>query len=175
MKYVLTGGPGVGKTTLLQILKEHGYIVLEEKARAIIEAEQAKNSKVLPWKDLFLFQQKLAEEQLNEENKYQDRDIFCDRGIIDGCVYCQIGQVAIPSEITNNGRDRYDLVFILDPLPNYQKDETRKEDPEMAKNIHLAIKQAYEGFGYEPIKIPVETAENRAQMIIEIVNNLPKK
>ena len=172
MKFVLTGGPGVGKTTVIDILKQQGFVVLKEKARAIIEREQAKNSEVLPWKNLFLFQQKVVEEQLAEETKYIDQNIFCDRGIIDGHAYCQLGKVDTSEEVTKNGRNRYDRVFILEPLPNYQNDSARREDPLWAQKVHQAIEQAYKDFGYNPIKIPFDTPENRVKMILGGIDKL---
>jgi len=175
MKYVLTGGPGVGKTTILNILKEQGYTVLTEKARSIIEIEQQKNSNILPWKDLFLFQQRVVEKQLADEENYNNQDVFCDRSIIDGYAYCKLGKVEIPENVIKNGFKRYDLVFLLDPLLDYQNDESRKENLETAKEIHLAIEQTYRYFGYEPIKIPVDTPENRVKIILDIVSNSSKK
>lgn len=35
--YVITGGPGVGKTTLIERLKQAGYSTVEEQARKIIK------------------------------------------------------------------------------------------------------------------------------------------
>jgi predicted ATPase len=36
-KYVLTGGPGTGKTTVLEILSLRGYNIISETAREIIK------------------------------------------------------------------------------------------------------------------------------------------
>lgn len=51
-KYVITGGPGVGKTTLLNHLQvtNPNYSFLNETAREIILEESQKNQNpILPW------------------------------------------------------------------------------------------------------------------------------
>ncbi len=49
-KYVLTGGPSVGKITVIEILAKRGYKILPEVARMIIEEERIKGTDILPWK-----------------------------------------------------------------------------------------------------------------------------
>lgn len=46
--FVVTGGPAVGKTTLITALTRLGYTTVRESARDIIIAEQALDSLVLP-------------------------------------------------------------------------------------------------------------------------------
>lgn len=60
-KYVLTGGPGTGKTTLLKELAKRGYQTVPEAARLVIQEEQRKEQGkgeqgILPWTDLYKFQ-----------------------------------------------------------------------------------------------------------------------
>ena len=49
--YVLTGGPGVGKTTLLRHLAARGELTVEENARAVIREEAAAGGRGVPWLD----------------------------------------------------------------------------------------------------------------------------
>jgi predicted ATPase len=49
--FVVTGGPAVGKTTLITALTRLGYTTVRESARDIIIAEQALDSLVLPWRE----------------------------------------------------------------------------------------------------------------------------
>jgi len=39
-RHVITGGPGVGKTTTLELLASRGYATVRETARDIIAAQQ---------------------------------------------------------------------------------------------------------------------------------------
>jgi len=49
--YVITGGPGVGKTTLLNALEIKGMRVIPEDARQIIKEQMQTNGEGLPWKN----------------------------------------------------------------------------------------------------------------------------
>lgn len=46
--YVITGGPGAGKTTLVNNLHALGYQVSSESGRAIIQAQLRANTKLAP-------------------------------------------------------------------------------------------------------------------------------
>ena len=48
---VLTGGPGVGKTTLLNELHKQGFSIVEEDARRIIREQLEADADGLPWKN----------------------------------------------------------------------------------------------------------------------------
>jgi len=62
-KYILTGGPGVGKSTLLERISEKGIYTIKEVASYIIEREIKKDSEILPWKNKDLFQKTLLKTQ----------------------------------------------------------------------------------------------------------------
>jgi predicted ATPase len=83
-KYVITGGPGIGKTTIIELLAMKGYKIVPEAARMIIEEEKLVESDAVPWKNLQLFQEKVAARQLELESVVKGDVIFLDRGIIDG-------------------------------------------------------------------------------------------
>jgi predicted ATPase len=157
---VFTSGPCGGKTTLLEELASRGLTVVPETARLIIEEEQKKDSDCLPWRNLYSFQQKVAKIQRELEHSYDDKTLFLDRGIIDGHGFSVQGKVATPDLVFKVGIGRYSLVLLLDPIPNYKTDESRKETPEMAREIHNHLGAAYRGFGYNTHTIPVITAEN---------------
>jgi predicted ATPase len=165
-KYVLTGGPGIGKTTVLNILTERGYKIIPEAARLIIEEEKNKDSEALPWKNLQLFQEKVAAEQIKLESKIIDEQVFLDRGLIDNHGYCTHKKVPTPKVALEEGRGRYNKVFILDRIPGYKTDESRFEDEKTAKEIHSAIIQSYLDFGYDIVTVPVLPPEERADFII---------
>ena len=54
--FIITGGPGAGKTTVLQELRQRGFICMDEVARDIIKEEMLIDGQALPWKnrDLYL-------------------------------------------------------------------------------------------------------------------------
>ncbi|WP_028562347.1 ATP/GTP-binding protein [Paenibacillus pinihumi] len=48
---VITGGPGCGKTTLLNELQKNGYNYVPEVARKIIQTQVSSGGDALPWKN----------------------------------------------------------------------------------------------------------------------------
>jgi len=49
-RYVITGAPGAGKTTILAALRQRGYAVIDEAATDVIARDQASGS-AEPWRD----------------------------------------------------------------------------------------------------------------------------
>ena len=47
--FIITGGPGVGKTTLLEVLAKQGFPYVPEVARKIIREQVSQNGDALPW------------------------------------------------------------------------------------------------------------------------------
>jgi predicted ATPase len=168
-KYVLTGGPSVGKTTIIEILASRGYKIVPEAARIVIEEERVKGSDALPSKNFEKFQQYVAEKQIDLESKVEGDAVFFDRGIIDGYAYCKYRNIQPPQQIIELGRGRYDKIFLLDSLGMYVEDGVRSRSLEDAVKIHQHIKEVYEEFGYDLVHVPVFSPEERVDFIL---NNL---
>jgi len=172
-RYVIAGGPGIGKSTLIEILASRGNTIVPEAARIIIEEEKIKKSDALPWKDVQRFQELLAKRQLKAERECKAEKAFLDRGLIDGYAYCILEKVLVPKIIleqirTKEGKPRYDKIFILDPLPFYEKDDNRRFDKAKQMKVHKAIEDSYKKFGYTPIHVPVLPPEKRADFILKM-------
>ncbi len=175
-RIVFTGGPCCGKTTILENLALNGLTVVAETARIVIEEEQKKDSECLPWRNLYLFQERVARVQMEREHSYDDRLLFLDRGIIDGHAFSLNGKIATPRIITQTGANRYNLVLLLDPVKNYKNDHSRRESKEVALSIHKHIKIAYNNFGYNPLSVPIMEDDNfqnaiakRADYVIKLL------
>ncbi|RLI97500.1 MAG: hypothetical protein DRO99_02940 [Candidatus Aenigmatarchaeota archaeon] len=166
--YVITGGPCVGKTTILNDLKKKGYHVMHEIARKIIEEQQATGGDILPWKDINRFQEVLLENHLKHESELPEEIVFIDRGIGDILAYCEVYGIDPPKDTHKHGSPpRYHKIILLDQLPSYEKDDVRKEDPEMARKIHESIEKVYRKLGYDIINVPPLPPEKRLQWLIK--------
>lgn len=49
--HIITGGPGVGKTTLIKALSSKGFLTVAEDARQIIKTQMDIKGQGLPWKN----------------------------------------------------------------------------------------------------------------------------
>ena len=112
--YVVTGGPGVGKTTLLQELKDRNHEIVPEIARELIREQQTSNANALPWKDKHLYKEIMFDRSINsfeqaETNFNKEVLVFFDRGFLDTICYAKL----IQSEI----HERMDLYAELPREP----------------------------------------------------------
>ncbi|HEY4482760.1 MAG TPA: ATP-binding protein [Candidatus Paceibacterota bacterium] len=166
-KYVLTGGPGIGKTTLIELLMQKGYSIVPEAARMIIEEEKLKGSDALPNRDIAKFQELVAVRQLELEAAAKGEVVFCDRSIIDGYGYCKLANVPPPKQLEDLDKGRYYKIFLLAPLNYYETDNSRFEHSAHAMAIHKAIIEAYKEVGYELIDVPVLAPNERVEFILK--------
>lgn len=170
-KYVLTGGPGTGKSTTLAELAKKGYQTVPEAARLVIQEEQGKEGGILPclpWTNLYEFQRRVLERQLDLESRLNPAVAFLDRGGLDSIAYCWQGRIETPPEVLKAARERhYHGVFVLEPLPNYIQDQERRENLNTARELHQYIQDVYRKYGYQPITVPVLPVAERAQFILQ--------
>lgn len=50
--YILTGGPGSGKSTVLKLLSDMGYLTVEETGRNIIQKQIKSLGDAVPWNNV---------------------------------------------------------------------------------------------------------------------------
>lgn len=167
MKFVITGGPGCGKTTVLDCLENMGCTVLSESARKLIMEEQAKGGRALPWEDWQGFQTAVLRTQLKREGEITET-VFLDRAAIDTIAYYRLHGMEPPADVLAAcAKNGYALIFLLELLPKYETDAQRKEDTKTAQRISHLIEEAYRERGYKIIRIPVLPPAERAQFILE--------
>jgi len=181
-KYVITGGPGVGKTATILALAKRGFSIGEEAARKVIEKELEKTKGIVTWKNVGKRQEKILSLQLRLEKKAEEKarkakgkkkNIFFDRGIPDGIAYFKIAKEKIPKKLleeSKKSKRHYKKVFFLEPVP-YKKDNVRKEPQKIAKKIHKLIFQTYKRLGYEIVRVPLMSVLERAKFIERAIKN----
>lgn len=171
--YVITGGPGVGKTTLLTELAKNKINTVAENARQIIKEQVEKKEDGLPWKNKKLYVDLMLSASLESFNcpLIDDADIyFFDRGILDTIGYADMIGLGVSEEMDNAGRNyRYNKrVFILPPwLEIYHTDNERKQTWEEAVLTFKNIKEIYLKYDYELIEVPIDTVERRTKFILD--------
>ncbi len=175
--YIITGGPGVGKTTLINELAKFKFKIISESAREIIKREIEKNGDGLPWKDRELYTSLMLKASLEDFNAVSSKssDIyFFDRGILDAICYANMIGLSVSAEMDDIGKNNLynQKVFILPPWQEiYHTDNERKQTWEEATLTFKKMKETYLNYGYEIIEVPKENIENRVNFILNNINS----
>jgi len=157
--YIISGGPGCGKTTIIEGLKKLGYYTLLETAEQIIYGEIEYGGEIVPWNKA-----KYADFQraVYSLQKIQERRIpkytraVSDRSLWDVVAYSRFGEVEVPRGIEKDlEKAPYKAVFIPDRLPTLEKTAIRREDEKKAEDLHKIIGDVYDESGLEVIRVPV--------------------
>ena len=167
---VITGGPGTGKTTIIDALLEQGYACFPEISRQI--TLEAKKQGI---QQLFLERPLMFSELLLEGRKKQHQQasqdvaeiVFLDRGIPDILAYMHYIGDSYPAFFDQASREHsYSKVFVLPPWEEiYESDEARYENFEQAKLIFDHLIETYVTYGYQLIEVPFGSVEERIQFI----------
>ena len=166
-KFIITGGPGSGKSTTIKALSAMGYQTVDEASRIIIEEQLKEGGDIVPWKRLHEFNVVISNLQMELESAAREGTVFLDRGIIDNLAYCEWGGIEPPNELKKAvEKSRYDKVFLLMPLP-IVNDVVRRENQAEAEKLSGLIKKAYQSLGYEVIEVPPSAVEDRVKFIID--------
>lgn len=117
--YIVTGGPGSGKTTTLLALEKLGFACVPEVARQIIQEQVRDHGDALPWADRERYTHLMLQRSIVSYRRHArvQRITFADRGIPDTLAYARLIQLADQKRIRDAcDRFRYaDPVFIAPP------------------------------------------------------------
>jgi len=169
--FIITGGPGSGKTSLIAGLAQPGICTMPEAGRAIIQDQVAIGGDALPWSDRSAF----AELMLGwEMRSYQEalrlnRPVVFDRGIPDVAGYLLLSKLPIPDHVTRASEIfRYHRrVFIAPPWREiFSADHERKQSFEEAVATYQALIETYSGLGYELLSLPMASVEERVRFVL---------
>lgn len=172
--FVLTGGPGSGKTTLVEALKVRGFATTEEAGRGVIRQEVESGGDGLPWIDRQRFAGLMFDWELRSwrDAGRQDGPVVFDRGLPDTIGYLRLEGLEVPAWMEEEAwRLRYNArVFIAPPWPEiYGQDEERRQSWEVAVRTCEVMAETYAGFGYDLVELPRATVRQRADFLVAAV------
>jgi predicted ATPase len=199
-KYVLTGGPGSGKSSLLLALRERGYSCSQEVSRQVIMEELANHSNCLPWGDLSCFAEKVLRRMVDAyhamgypedaagassgdrpaggapEGHAIGAPTFFDRGIPDIIAYLRVAGLPVQEHFYAAAQDcPYEkTVFLLPPWRHiYVQDPARWQTYEESERLFDEIRKTYRKAGYHITELPRAPVEKRANFILNGINTKP--
>nr|WP_297308439.1 ATP-binding protein [uncultured Flavobacterium sp.] len=168
---LLIGGPGSGKTTIIDGLSERGYICYPEISREVTLEAKRKGIDQLFLTEPLLFSQMLLDGRIkqykNALNETADL-VFIDRGIPDVLAYMHFIGDKYPKEFHEACKAHiYTKIFILPPWEEiFESDNERYENYEQAKQIHEHLIETYQSYGYSLNEVPKADLNTRIEYIL---------
>lgn len=178
-RIVITGGPGVGKTTIINELRRRGIQVLDESAAEVIRNE-VNNGNSEYWSDAE-FCSNILRLQISREIETEDLQgqLFQDRSFIDTYAFLNHAPALTPPSAEVNQtinrlrpNERYfRIVFFVQDLGESFTNEVRREDLEESRRIDQALRLEFTQRGYQIADIPPASLIERADEILRVLCN----
>lgn len=178
-KYIITGGPGAGKTSLLAGLRHLQYPCHAEASRQLIIEEKKKGSGCLPWLDLPCFAKKVLERMITAfETAADTMPVFFDRGIPDIVAYLKAAGLHV-EDAYNRALEKYryaPTIFLLPPWEDiYVQDSERWQTFAEAAFLADQIRTVYGQAGYQIIELPLGSIQERTIFIRDCLAKMSGK
>src|SRR5271156_4950018 len=171
-RYVLTGTPGCGKTSIIRALEVAGYFVVEEAATDIIALRHAQGIDK-PWTgassidDIVNLQKQRQRQVASLATAVQ----FHDRSPV--CTYALSVWLGFPISMTlademariEKERIFQKQVFFIEHLGFCEPTQARKISFEDSLRFEKVHEETYRSFGYERVRVPPRDLAARVEQI----------
>ena len=169
---MITGGPGTGKSTVIDQLASMEFTCMPEISRTITKEAQESGIDQLFLTDPLLFSRLLLKgriKQYQEADLQQSNTVFFDRGIPDIHGYMDYLGTEYPNDyIKKSNEHRYSKIFMMPPWKNiYKTDNERYESFEQSLIIYQYLITAYEANNYTIITVPEGSISSRVDFILK--------
>ncbi|MCJ8140262.1 AAA family ATPase [Falsirhodobacter halotolerans] len=170
--FVVTGGPGSGKSTLIDALCDRGFASMPEAGRAIIRDQVQIGGTALPWADKIMFAELMLGWELRSwhEASALEKPVLMDRGVPDVVGYLSLSGLRIPAHVEAAAKTyRYNRMAFIAPYWEaiFGQDAERKQDHEEAEATHQVMADTYSRFGYQLVELPKVTVEERVAFVLD--------
>jgi predicted ATPase len=170
-KIVLIGGPGTGKTTIINELVKRNFYCMPEVSRAVILKAKKKGIEQLFLTEPLLFSKMLLEgreAQYNTAETLKEEIIFFDRGIPDVHAYMNYFDTEYPNYfMEKSAAYKYTKIFHFSPWKEIHiTDNERYESFEESVKIDAFLIEAYSELGYMLVNVPFGSVKERTNFIV---------
>lgn len=174
-KIVLIGGPGTGKTSVLNELENRNYCCMPEVSREVILEAKANGIDQLFLEKPLLFSEMLLEgrvKQYKEASKKKINIVFFDRGIPDVHAYMDYFNTSYPKTFTEKSKQyKYTKIFHFSPWQEiHTTDNERYETFEETVKIDTFLTKTYSKLGYNVINVPFGSIDKRTDFILNALS-----
>ncbi|GAA0305499.1 AAA family ATPase [Sphingomonas oligophenolica] len=170
--FVITGGPGSGKSTLIEALAVAGVATSAEVGRAIIREEMAAGGSALPWADELAFAERMVVREVaaHAEALASGLTVVLDRGVPDVVGFLRVSGLPVPPHIDAAARScRYNPHVFIAPYWDaiYTGDRERRQTPAVAEATHAIMAETYRDYGYTLIELPRVPVAERLRFVVD--------
>ncbi|ATQ57503.1 ATPase [Paracoccus yeei] len=168
--FIVTGGPGSGKTSLIGALARQGFRSMPEAGRAIIRDQVRIGGPSLPWADRSMFAELMLGWELRSwhEARALDGPVLMDRGIPDVIGYLTLCGLPVPAHVEAAASlYPYNKRVFIAPFWDaiFTQDSERRQDRQEAEATGRIMAQTYARLGYQMIELPRTSLEDRADFV----------
>jgi predicted ATPase len=170
--FIISGGPGAGKTTLIERLAARGFTTVAEPGRALL-GEQAEAGDSEP--DAAAFGEAMLARAVASYRSVTatDEPVFFDRGIAETGVYWRLIGAMVPPAVEKAAEAwrSNPLVFLAPPWREiYRRNGERIQSFDEAARTFALVRDAYLEAGYRPLEIPKDTAARRVGFVLAAID-----
>ncbi|SFE84064.1 AAA family ATPase [Roseivivax sediminis] len=168
--FVVTGGPGAGKTSLITEFARRGFHTIPESGRTIIREEMQSGGSALPWADRMAYAERMLERDLSAHSAAQalSGPVIFDRGIPDIPGYLTLCGLPVPPHVAaTTTTHRYNRRVFLAPFWDaiFEQDAERKQDRAEAEATCALMHKTYAALGYDITELPRTDIASRADFV----------
>jgi predicted ATPase len=176
--HIITGGPGSGKSTLIEALAARGIATSPEVGRAIIKEELASGGTALPWVDHLAFAEKMVVREVAAHRAAlaSGKTVVLDRGVPDVVGFLRASGLAVPPHIDAAAHAcRYNTRVFIAPwwAEIFTTDAERKQTPQEARATFAIMVETYRAYGYTLVELPRATVSARLAFILDQIGAAP--
>jgi len=169
--HIFTGGPGAGKTTVLEALRARGHVCVDEVARRVLRAQAATGGNATHDGDRARYRDLMLEGGLRDYHAIGETHapVFFDRAIPELSGYGNPPGEADPSGLTRAIAEcRYaGTVFLFPPWREiYVHDDLRKHSFGHAVRTYEDCRAVYRRHGYGIVEVPKAPVEDRVAFVL---------
>ena len=174
-RVIISGGPGSGKTTLIDALRARGHACCEEVSRQLIREQHAHGGALLPWRDLPGFAAECERRMCGQLAETAGHAlVFLDRGLPDIIAYLRHAGLQPPSRLFADARAYARVVFLAPPWQAiYTQDAERPQTYLDAVALHAELERAYRDCGFTIVPLPRADIATRVAFVERVLAGAP--